>query len=95
MKLERRRRQTGRLNNHLRNRKSFKRKRRVSTGSAVRVHCDFLVGTRRFVLLCGGELMRVGLRRMMTEMLGGTARLVLTIGSNHAPAELKSEDRQD
>ncbi len=95
MKLERRRRQTGRLNNHQRNRKSFEGKRRVSTGSAVRVHCDFLVGTRRLVFLSGGELVRVGLRRMMTEMLGGTARLVLTIGSNHAPAELKSEDRQD
>lgn len=95
MKLERRRRQTGRLNNHLRNRKSFKGKRRVSTGSAVRVHCDFLAGTRRLVLLSGGELVRVSFRRMMTEMLGGTARLVLTISSNHAPAKLKSEDRQD
>ena len=39
--------------------------------------------------------MRVSFRRMMTKMLSGPARLVLTIGSNHAPAELKSEDRQD
>ena len=39
--------------------------------------------------------MRVGLRRMMTEMLSSPARLVLTIASNHAPAELKSEDHQN
>ena len=31
----------------------------------------------------------------MSEMLSGTARLMLAICSDHAPAELKSEDRQD
>jgi len=59
----------------------------------MRVHRDFLAGTRRFVLLSGSKLVRVGFRRMMTEMLSGAARLMLTIGSNHAPAELKSENR--
>ena len=93
MKLERRRRQAGRLDDRQRNRKAIEGQRRVRTGSAVRVHRDFLAGTRRFVLLGGSELVRVGFRRVMTEMLSGAARLVLTIGSNHAPAELKSENR--
>lgn len=33
--------------------------------------------------------------RVVPEMLGGPAGFMLAIRSDHAPAELKSEDRQD
>lgn len=67
----------------------------VGTGRAVRMHRRFLRRTRWFLLRVEGNLVRVVFRRMMAEMLGGATGFMLAIRSDHAPAELKSEDRQD
>ena len=37
--------------------------------------------------------MPISVRGMMPEMLGSATRFVFAIGRDHAPAELKSEDR--
>lgn len=88
MRRYRRRRQAHRLQDRYRHRKSVEGQREVGTGRAVRVHRPFFRRTRRFVLPIEGDLVPVGFRSMVAEMLGGAARFMLAIGRNHAPAEL-------
>ena len=61
----------------------------------MRMHACFLRRARGLVLPVECDFMSIGVGRVVSEMLRGTARLMLAIRSDHAPAELKSEDRQD
>lgn|GEM_PF-3698968 len=75
--------------------KSVEGQRDVGAGRAVRMHACFLRRARGLVLPVECDFVSVGVGRVVSEMLSGTARLMRAIGSDHAPAELKSEDRQD
>lgn len=47
----------------------------------------------KFFLVCRGNLMGIGIGRMMTKMLCSLASFMLAIGRYRAPAELKCENR--
>lgn len=49
---------------------------------------------RRLVLVCRGDLVRIGIGRMMTEMLGGATGFMLAISRDRAPAELECQNRK-
>lgn len=49
---------------------------------------------RRLFLFCRGDLVRISIGRMMTEMLGGATGFMLAIGRDRAPAELECKNRK-
>ncbi len=62
----------------------------MRTGGTVRMHTRFF---SKFFLVCRGNLMGIGIGRMMTKMLCSLASFMLAIGRYRAPAELKCENR--